>query len=185
MNLTETSWIRPSGPHTSQIGDGSTLGDDLKGWGNNELQYYRTENIEVSQVTLKIHAHQETFQDSQYTSARIRSLGLFDVDLTSETSERVRLEARIKVPAGIGLWSAFWMLNSQTEFLTWPIGGEIDILEHIGREPFKVRSFCSPFASSTDLDPVYIVCIAAAVPTWSRSEVAANVSSETCRPVSE
>jgi len=126
---------------TPQIGDGSTLGDDLIGWGNNELQYYRRENIEVSQGTLKIHARQENFQNWQYTSARIRSLGLFDVDLASGANDRLRLEARIKVPAGMGLWSAFWMLNSQTELTTWPIGGEIDIMEHIGREPFKVRTY--------------------------------------------
>jgi beta-glucanase (GH16 family) len=130
--LDETKW-------TPQVGDGCDLGADLCGWGNAEGEYYRSENIEVSDGMLKIHARQEQYGSREYTSARIRSLGKYDVDMTSQTTARIRLEARIKVPPGNGLWSAFWMLNSQMELNTWPLGGELDIMECIGREPNNVR----------------------------------------------
>lgn len=46
-----------------------------------------------------------------------------------------RIEARLKVPAGKGLWPAFWMLGSNFDDVGWPDCGEIDIMEYIGREP--------------------------------------------------
>jgi beta-glucanase (GH16 family) len=115
-----------------QIGDGCDIGTDFCGWGNQELQYYLEENVQVSNGTLKIIAKQEAYGGKQYTSARIRSLGKVELDLTQE---HLRLEARIQVLAGKGLWSAFWMLPSFLNVTSWPLGGEIDIMEFIGREP--------------------------------------------------
>lgn len=92
----------------------------------------------MSNGTLKIIARQEQFGTRGYTSGRIRSLGLVDVDLTQ--SAHLRLEARIKVPEGKGLWPAFWMLPSNIAVSQWPLGGEIDIMEFIGREPNNVRN---------------------------------------------
>jgi len=104
--------------------------------GNAEAQYYRAENAVVSDGTLKIIAKEEEFGGSGYTSARLRSLGLMDVDLTQP---HLRLEARLKVPnGGKGTWPAFWMLPSNFEASQWPLGGEIDIMEFIGREPYFV-----------------------------------------------
>jgi len=115
------------------IGDGCSLG--ICGWGNNELEYYtdREDNLKVENGLLKIIARQEDYQGKQYTSARIRTLGLFDADLGA--GQNLRLEARLKVPPGKGLWPAFWMLPSQQALNTWPRYGEIDIMEWIGREP--------------------------------------------------
>ena len=45
------------------------------------------------------------------------------------------MEARIKVPAGHGMWPAFWLLGSNFSTVGWPDCGEIDIMEYIGREP--------------------------------------------------
>lgn len=42
-------------------------------------------------------------------------------------------EIRAKVPAGHGLWSALWMMPSANAYGYWPLSGEIDILEHLGR----------------------------------------------------
>jgi len=39
-----------------------------------------------------------------------------------------RISARIKMPAGVGLWPAFWLLGQGA----WPECGEIDIMEYIG-----------------------------------------------------
>jgi beta-glucanase (GH16 family) len=93
----------------------------------------------VSNGTLKVIAKQEEFGGLGYTSARLRTLGLVDIDLTQS---RLRLEARIKVPYGAskGLWPAFWMLPSNFETSQWPLGGEIDIMEFIGREPNNVSN---------------------------------------------
>jgi beta-glucanase (GH16 family) len=123
-----------------QIGDGCSLGQDLCGWGNAEAQYYRAENAVVSNGTLKVIAKQEEFGGLGYTSARLRTLGLVDIDLTQS---RLRLEARIKVPYGAskGLWPAFWMLPSNFETSQWPLGGEIDIMEFIGREPNNAQGY--------------------------------------------
>ena len=52
-----------------------------------------------------------------------------------------RMEARILVPKGSGLWPAFWMLGADfaedapEEENRWPNVGEIDIMEYVGREP--------------------------------------------------
>lgn len=104
------------------IGDGSNYG--IPGWGNNELQYYtgRNENVVVENGLLKIRARRENFSGRQFTSARLRTLGKLDFRYG-------RVEARIKVPAGQGLWPAFWMLPSNSPYGTWASSGEIDIME--------------------------------------------------------
>jgi beta-glucanase (GH16 family) len=107
------------------------------GWGNGEAQYYtdRPENARVENGLLVIEARQEKFEDSYYTSGRLLTQGL-------QAFQYGRIEARIKVPAGGGTWSAFWMLGDAfgraTEDPTksnWPDVGEIDIMEYVGREP--------------------------------------------------
>lgn len=79
-----------------QVGDGCDLG--ICGWGNNEVQNYTEgDNLEVSGGTLKIIAKHYDGQGGgshEYTSSRIRSLGLADFDL----SQNIRVEARLKVP---------------------------------------------------------------------------------------
>lgn len=50
-----------------------------------------------------------------------------------------RVEARIKVPAGLGLWVAFWMLGSDIDDVGWPACGEIDIMECVGSQPATVH----------------------------------------------
>lgn len=107
------------------------------GWGNGEGQYYtdRSENARIEQGLLVIEARQERFEDRYYTSARLKSQGLAEFQYG-------RIEARIKVPAGAGLWPAFWMLGADFERdesnpidSNWPDVGEIDIMEYVGREP--------------------------------------------------
>lgn len=111
------------------LGDG--CGINLCGWGNNELQYYRRENATVSEGKLRITARREAVENRAYTSARITTKG--KVDQTYG-----RIEARIKLPAGRGLWPAFWMLPTDEVYGGWPQSGEIDIMEFVGREPNQV-----------------------------------------------
>jgi len=107
------------------------------GWGNGEAQYYtdRPENARVENGLLVIEARQEKYEDSYYTSARLITQGL-------QSFQYGRIEARIKVPVGAGLWPAFWMLGSDFERnpddpfdSNWPHVGEVDIMEYVGREP--------------------------------------------------
>lgn len=71
----------------------------------------------------------------QYTSGRINTYGTFDFTYG-------RVEARIQLPSGQGLWPAFWMLGSSfyDDGRPWPYTGEIDIMEHVGLEPNVVHS---------------------------------------------
>lgn len=105
------------------------IGTGASGWGNNELQYYTNapENALVSEGTLKITARNEPTNGSNYSSSRIITNNLFEFQYG-------RVEARIKVPMGQGLWPAFWMLGGNIETVSWPQCGEIDIMEHINNE---------------------------------------------------
>jgi beta-glucanase (GH16 family) len=113
-----------------QFGDGCDI--NLCGWGNNELQWYQSENVELSDGVLKIIAKEEKVGGKPYTSGRIRSLGMGDWTYG-------RFEASIKLPTGKGMWPAFWMLPTQQTYGGWPQSGEIDIVELIGSEPGKAH----------------------------------------------
>ncbi|PYQ18219.1 MAG: hypothetical protein DMF81_25555 [Acidobacteria bacterium] len=67
----------------------------------------------------------------QYTSARLLTKNRFEAAYG-------RIEARIKVPEGSGLWPAFWMLGTDIDQVGWPRTGEVDIMEHVGRLPSQV-----------------------------------------------
>lgn len=101
------------------------------GWGNNELEYYRPENTTVANGLLKITAKRESFGGNAYTSSRIRTINKGDFTYG-------RMEARIKLPVGQGIWPAFWMMPTDDKYGTWPKSGEIDIMEWIGKEPKNV-----------------------------------------------
>lgn len=100
------------------------------GWGNGEAQYYtsRPDNARIENGMLVIEARQEKYEDAYYTSARLKTQGL-------QEFQYGRIEARLKVPAGKGLWPAFWMLGASFNGGNWPDCGEIDIMEYIGKEP--------------------------------------------------
>ncbi|MBF2708039.1 glycoside hydrolase family 16 protein [Flavobacterium soyangense] len=101
------------------------------GWGNQELQYYtnRPENVSLDGTgNLVITAKSESFGGSSFSSARIKTEGLF-------TQAYGRFEARIKTPYGPGIWPAFWMLGANNQTAVWPQIGEIDIMELKGHQP--------------------------------------------------
>lgn len=97
------------------------------GWGNNELQYYTNSenNAMVDNGILTITAREESMSGRDYTSARITTQNKFDFKYG-------RIEARIKLPYGQGIWPAFWMLGTNLGSVGWPACGEIDIMEMVG-----------------------------------------------------
>ena len=115
-----------------QIGDGCD--QSLCGWGNNELQSYQESNVVVSNGSLKITAKKERIRGAQYTSGRINSKGKGDFTYG-------RFEASIKLPAGDGLWPAFWMLSTDEQYGSWPQSGEIDIMEYVASTPNKILGY--------------------------------------------
>ncbi|HVZ82145.1 MAG TPA: glycoside hydrolase family 16 protein [Terracidiphilus sp.] len=109
------------------------------GFGNNELEYYtaRTENIHQEDGNLIITARKEDYTGPDgvarnYTSARIETKGHFE-------TRYGRLEARMKIPRGQGMWPAFWAMGTNFDRVGWPDCGEMDIMENIGREPNVVH----------------------------------------------
>jgi beta-glucanase (GH16 family) len=109
---------------TQIVGEGGAVS------GNAELQYYtdRPQNTQVSGGTLKIIALQETYGGNAYTSARMQTKNQGDWLYG-------KMEARIKLPVGKGMWPAFWMLPTDNIYGIWPRSGEMDIMELIGRLP--------------------------------------------------
>lgn len=110
---------------TPEIGTGSG------GWGNNELQYYtdRSQNLQVTGGNLVITARKESYGGMNYTSARIKTQNL-------KSFTYGKIEARIKLPSGQGLWPAFWMLGSNISTVGWPYSGETDIMERVNNNPY-------------------------------------------------
>lgn len=105
-----------------EVGDGCP---NLCGWGNNELQYYRTQNAWVSEDVLTIEARKENFGGRNYTSARMKTQG-------KKSFRYGRIDIRALLPKGQGMWPALWMLGNDITSVGWPKCGEIDIMEMIG-----------------------------------------------------
>lgn len=103
------------------------------GWGNNELENYTSarENAYLDGEGHLIITARRTGTGG-YSSARLKTQGKFTVLYG-------KVEARIKIPFGQGIWPAFWMLGSDIDTVHWPACGEIDVMENIGREPSTVH----------------------------------------------
>jgi beta-glucanase (GH16 family) len=105
------------------------------GWGNGELEFYCAPDASTAPCNSSA---PNAFQDGSgnliiqaiktasgtWTSARMKTQGLVDFQYG-------RMEARMKLPVGAGLWPAFWMLGSNISTVGWPASGEIDFMENV------------------------------------------------------
>ncbi len=125
---------------THDIGDGCSAG--ICGWGNNEKEYYTNATRNIAQngqgqlaitATVAPNGLNCYYGSCRYTSAKIK---------TQEKIEQLygRVEARIKLPQGQGLWPAFWMLGNNIQITSWPKCGEIDIMEYRGSKTTSTSS---------------------------------------------
>jgi len=104
---------------TADIGNGCP---DLCGWGNNELEYYRDENVTVSDGNLILTTIEESFGGYSFTSGKVHTRG-------KQTFLYGRIEMRAKIPTGGGMWPAFWMMPQDDAYGGWAASGEVDIME--------------------------------------------------------
>ena len=110
------------------------VGTGSNGWGNQQWEYdtARPENASLDgEGNLVITARKEAFGGKQYTSARMLTKGKF-------AQAYGRFEVRMKLPAGQGLWPAFWMLGEDVDTKGWPAAGEIDVMEYRGQERSRI-----------------------------------------------
>jgi beta-glucanase (GH16 family) len=91
---------------------------------NNELQYYRPENVLVEDGYLKLISKKENFGGRAYTSGAIHSKNKFSFQYG-------KIEMRAKLPKGQGIFPAFWMLVDKDKIYL----PEIDIMEMLGHKP--------------------------------------------------
>jgi len=107
------------------------------GWGNSEREYYTADPANAAldgaghlAITARRDAtgtHTCWYGPCAYTSARLTTLGTF-------TQQYGRIDARIRLPQGQGIWPAFWMLGANNAAVGWPNAGEIDVMENIGQD---------------------------------------------------
>lgn len=126
------------------------------GWGNSERQFYTKspQNIahdgngnlvitasrisnEYGEPTVEGAAVEDILNrcsECQFTSSRIKTA-------RKVSFQYGRVEARMKLPQGIGTWPAFWMLGGDLiDGVPWPECGEIDIMEYRGDYPERSTS---------------------------------------------
>jgi beta-glucanase (GH16 family) len=105
------------------------------GWGNAELQKYTAlpENVRIvaDAAATGGRALQITalaLPEGGFSSARLNTQGKFSI-------LHGRIETRLRLPQGQGIWPAFWMLGDGFGTVPWPDCGEIDIMEMVGHQP--------------------------------------------------
>lgn len=133
---------------------------------NNELESYtsRSANVQQKHGNLVITARKENYTGAdgvarQYTSARIRTKGLF-------SQAYGRFEASIKLPLGKGIWPAFWMLGDNIDSVGWPKCGEIDIFENIGEPSISYSTLHGPgYSGANGISKKYLLPVGEAVNT--------------------
>jgi len=110
------------------------------GWGNQEIQIYTnsTQNSYQENGSLFIKALKSY---TTWTSARI-------ITRNKVSFTYGRVVFRAKLPAGSGTWPALWLLGQNLSTAGWPACGEIDVMEHAGKNPGIVHSALHSSSSS-------------------------------------
>ncbi|MBV7335120.1 family 16 glycosylhydrolase [Chloroflexi bacterium TSY] len=123
---------------TYEIGD--VTPDGKNGWGNDELQYYTddlanaaTDGLGNMVLTVRQDDGSRScyYGPCEYTSARL-------ISWRKAEFAYGRIESRILVPQGGGIWPAFWSLGTDIDLVSWPQTGEIDFMEFVGRLPNEI-----------------------------------------------
>ncbi len=102
------------------------------GWGNNEVQNY-TSNLTNARQENGVLVIEAVKSGSNWTSARIKTQG-------KKSFRYGKIVFRAKLPTGSGTWPALWMLGENIGTAGWPACGEIDVMEHVGKNQNVVQA---------------------------------------------
>jgi beta-glucanase (GH16 family) len=109
--------------------------------GNNELQWYLPQNIRIDSGNLHLSAEKQPVSGADGTAFEYTSGMITTGRPTYRTDPPANFafcygyaEIRAKVPAGRGLWPAFWLLPADHNETP-----EIDVMEIIGQRPRTVE----------------------------------------------
>ena len=100
---------------------------------NDELQYYTDDvaHAVVEDGELVIRTSYDPGAEHEITSASLTTAG-------RAAWQYGRVEVRARIPGEKGAWPAIWMLPTDHSDETWPLSGEIDIMEHVALFPGKI-----------------------------------------------
>lgn len=104
-----------------------------------EMQYYtvaRSENTYVKDGLLHIVTRNDNWQDGEGNTHAVTSASVTTKDKVKFTYGRV--DIRAKLPICLGSWPALWMMPNDDVYGYWPNSGEIDIIEHVGFNPYNI-----------------------------------------------
>jgi beta-glucanase (GH16 family) len=130
----------PPNPANWSYEIGDVTPDGKNGWGNEELQYYTDEpanaatdgNGNLALTLREADGSLECYYGTcEYTSARLISWHKAEFAYG-------RIESRLLVPQGTGIWPAFWSLGTDIDRVAWPQTGEVDFMEFVGRLPNEI-----------------------------------------------
>ncbi len=130
----------PPNPANWSYEIGDVTPDGKNGWGNEELQYYTDDPANAAtdgdgNLALTLREADGSldcyYGPCEYTSARLISWHKAEFAYG-------RIESRLKVPQGTGIWPAFWSLGTDIDLVSWPQTGEIDFMEFVGRLPNEI-----------------------------------------------
>ncbi|MBM7541160.1 beta-glucanase [Amphibacillus cookii] len=118
--------------------DNWSFDEPTNGRWNDEIQSYTEDNAWVEDGSLIIEAREEDITEEDGQVYHYSSSKLWTQDKQTLTYGRV--DVRAKLPEGQGMWPAIWMMpNNEPFYGTWPVSGEIDIMELLGHEPDTVH----------------------------------------------
>jgi beta-glucanase (GH16 family) len=107
---------------------------------NEEKQYYtgdRPENVRQADGLLILECRREEFVTPDQGTVGFTSGSITTWDKASWRYGR--FEIRAKMPRGKGTWASLWLMGvADLHGKPWPTCGEIDIAEHVGKEPENI-----------------------------------------------
>lgn len=141
---TDPNFTHGSGKYTTLVWadefNGTALDSNVWGFevncdggGNNEAECYTSNpnNLFLDRqghLVMQILKASGLSNGKSYSSARITTQHRQDFLYG-------RLEARLQIPVGSGMWPAFWTMPTDSVYGVWPTSGELDIMENVGRNP--------------------------------------------------
>lgn len=105
-------------------------------WNNYMSDDNRLYDVKNGKLILRGMVNDRTDSDT----ARFITGGVYSKDKFSIKNGKV--EIRAKLPSAQGCWPAFWMLPNTAQ---WPLGGEIDIMEHLNFDEVVYQTVHSPY----------------------------------------